>query len=140
MRRVDGEDLADDEPVEQHADRGQMLLDGRPRGRALPDGAIAGIQYRQRLQIGGDVERLDIGQLANAVLLEPGEERTRRRVIGHAGVVVFDRGDEKTEETAGRPITGIGDHRRDGERTAKCRARRLDHRRQVAPAAHGDTL
>ena len=30
MRRVDGENLADDQPVEQHADRGQMLLDGRP--------------------------------------------------------------------------------------------------------------
>src|SRR5204863_9554848 len=27
MRRIDGKDLADDEPVEQHTDRGKMLLD-----------------------------------------------------------------------------------------------------------------
>ena len=26
---IDREDLADDEPVEQHADRGEVLLDGR---------------------------------------------------------------------------------------------------------------
>src|SRR6266850_1825036 len=31
MRRVDGGDLADDEPVEHHADRGQMLVHGRTR-------------------------------------------------------------------------------------------------------------
>jgi hypothetical protein len=29
MGRIGGQDLADDEPVEQHADRGKVLLDGR---------------------------------------------------------------------------------------------------------------
>ena len=43
MRRVDRQHLADDEPVEQHADRRQVLLDGRPRRGALPDRAIAGL-------------------------------------------------------------------------------------------------
>ena len=35
MRRVGGEDLADDQPVEQHADRGEVLFDGRLRGGRL---------------------------------------------------------------------------------------------------------
>ena len=74
MRRINRENLADDEPVEQHADRGQMLLNGRPRGRALLDGGIAGVRHPQRLQIGSDVERLDIGEFAEAVLIEPEEE------------------------------------------------------------------
>ena len=98
MRRVDREDLADDEPVEQHADRSQMLLDGRPCRGALPDGAIAGIRHLQRLQIGGDVKRLDIGELADAVLFEPGEERADGPVIGQARVVVLDLGGKKIEE------------------------------------------
>jgi hypothetical protein len=29
VRRVDGDDLAGDEPVEQHADRGEVLLDSQ---------------------------------------------------------------------------------------------------------------
>jgi hypothetical protein len=89
MRRIDRENLADDEPVEQHADRGQMLLDGRSRGRALLDGAITGVRHPQR-QIGGNVERLDIGELVETVLLEPGEERAHGPVIGHPRVVVLD--------------------------------------------------
>ena len=71
MRRVDGEDLADDEPVEQHADRRQVLLDGRPGGRALSHGAIAGVRHLQRFDIGGDMEGLDIDEPADAVLLAP---------------------------------------------------------------------
>ena len=36
---LDGDDLADDEPVEQHADAGQVLLDGRP-GEAGPSSSM----------------------------------------------------------------------------------------------------
>ena len=66
-------------------------------------------------------------------------------VIGHARVLVADRGGEEFEEAARGMIAGVGDHRRHGERTAqrRCldRRRGLDHRRQVAPlGAHGDTL
>jgi hypothetical protein len=51
------------------------------------------------------------------VLLEPGEERAHGPVIGHAGVVVLDRGGKKIEEPARRAIPGVGDHRRHGKRT-----------------------
>jgi hypothetical protein len=49
---------------------------------------------------------------------------------------------EKIEETARRPIAGVGDHRRHDKRTVqRDRGRGLDHRRQVAPlVAHSDTL
>ena len=43
---VHREDLADDEPVAEHADRGQVLLHGRRRPRVGPD-------------VGGDVKWLD---------------------------------------------------------------------------------
>jgi hypothetical protein len=36
------------------------------------------------------VERLDIGELVETVLLEPGEERAHGPVIGHPRVVVLD--------------------------------------------------
>jgi hypothetical protein len=63
MRRVGGEDLADDEPIEQHANGRQVLLH-----RRLGSGRL------QRLYIGGDMDRLDVGELAELVLLDPGEE------------------------------------------------------------------
>jgi hypothetical protein len=69
---------------------------GRASGAPL-NGAIAGIRYLQRLQ-GGDMERLDIGKLADTVLLEPGKERACRPVIGHARVVGLDRGGEEIEK------------------------------------------
>jgi hypothetical protein len=34
------------------------------------------------------MQRLDIGESADAVLLEPGEERAHGPVIGHVGVVI----------------------------------------------------
>ena len=91
------------------------------------------------------MERLDIVKLVDAVLLEPGEERAHRSVIGHAGIVVVDRGGEKIEETACRAIAGLDDHCRDRERNPqrRCRDRRrgVDHRRHVAAiTAHADTL
>ena len=137
MGRVDGEDLADDEPVEQHANRRQVLFGCRSGRRPLFHRPLAGLGDLQRLKVRGDMERLDIVEFADAVLLEPGEERTDGPVIGHARIVVLDRGGEETEETACRPVTGIGDHRRDDERTAERRDRWLNHRRQLAPiAAH----
>jgi hypothetical protein len=89
------------------------------------------------------VERLDIGELADVVLVEPGEERAHGPVISHAGVVVLDRCHEKFEEAARRPGAGIRDHRWDGQRTVQRRfrncARRVDHSRQLLPiAAHRD--
>ena len=66
--RVGGDDLAGDQPVEQHADGGQVLLDRR----------LLEI-LAERLDVGGDVQRLDVGELADLVVLAPGEEPARRR-------------------------------------------------------------
>jgi hypothetical protein len=89
----------------------------------------------QRLDIGRDMEGLDIGELANPVLIEPGEERAYGPVIGHARVVVLDRGGDKIEEPACCAIAGIGDHRGHDKRTVqrrrRDRRRGLDDRRQV---------
>jgi hypothetical protein len=65
----------------------KVLLDRRFRGLDL-----------QHLQIGGNMERLDIGALANPMLLDPGEEVADGSVIGHARVVIVDRGREKIQE------------------------------------------
>jgi hypothetical protein len=82
VRWVDRRDLADDQPVEQHADRSQVLLDVRPGRRALPYGSITGFGYFERLDVSGDMKRFDIGELAAAVLLEPGGERADGPAIG----------------------------------------------------------
>ena len=54
MRRIGRDDLAGDEPVEQHADRGEVLLDGRLL-EAFPEAT----------DIGRDMHRLDIDQLVD---------------------------------------------------------------------------
>ena len=63
MRGIEGDDLADDEPVGQHADRGQVLLDGRLLMRRA-----------DRFQIRADVERLDLDEIGDAPGVAPGEE------------------------------------------------------------------
>ena len=68
MGRIGRDDLAGDQPVEQHADRGEVLLD-----RRLLE--ILG----HRLDIGGDMQRLDIGDLADRCA-----GRTRRRTAQQA--------------------------------------------------------
>ncbi len=66
--------LAGDQPVEQHANGGEVLLDRRLL-------KILG----HRLDIGGDMQRLDIGDLADLVLVAPGEEPAAGPVIGLVG-------------------------------------------------------
>ena len=58
--RVHVEDVAGHQPVEQHAQRRQVLLDRGRRELAL-----------QLLDERGDVERLHVGELVDAVLLAP---------------------------------------------------------------------
>jgi hypothetical protein len=67
MRWVGRDHLAGNQPVEQHADSGQMLLHRR-LFEILP----------QCLDVGGDMQRLDIGELAKLVVLTPGEEPADR--------------------------------------------------------------
>ena len=80
MSRVDRDHLADDEPVEQHAHRGEVLFDSRLLMRRA-----------DRLEIRADVERLDLDQIGNAMRLAPGEEARAGAAVGGAGVVVLDR-------------------------------------------------
>ena len=61
MGGIDGQNLADHQP----ADGSQVLLD---RGLS--------VRRLQRLYIGSDMNGLDLGQLANVMPLDPGEEGT----------------------------------------------------------------
>jgi hypothetical protein len=44
------------------------------------------------------VQRLDVGDAAELVLVAPGEEPADGPVIGHAGILVADGGGEKFQE------------------------------------------
>ena len=98
MGRVGCDHLAGDQPVEQHADRGQVLLDGRLRHRLT-----------KVLDIGRDVQRLDISDAADPMLVAPAEKIANRPVGRHAGVLVADRGGEELEEPARGLVAGVGD-------------------------------
>ena len=93
------QDLADHQPVEQHADGGQPLLDGRRRKLAS-----------EVLDPGGDVHRFDVKQ-TKAGLVAPIEEFTCGAVIGFAGVRVADVGGEEFDEAAAGMRAARGDHR-----------------------------
>jgi hypothetical protein len=59
--RVNVDDMTCNEPVEQHADRSQMLLDGRLRDLGL-----------KILDEGGDMERLHRREFIDGLAGEPG--------------------------------------------------------------------
>ena len=63
LATIGGDDLAGDQPIDHHADGGQVLLDRRLL-KVLAE----------RFDIGGDVERLDVGELAEFVAIAPVEE------------------------------------------------------------------
>jgi hypothetical protein len=98
MGRIGGDDLTGHQPIEQHPNARQMLFDRRF------------LEIRsKRLDIGRDVQRLDVGQLADLVLLAPGEEPAGGRHVGHACVPVTDGGGEELQEAPRRMLAGIGD-------------------------------
>jgi hypothetical protein len=66
----------------------------------------------QVLDIGRHVQRLDIGDTANAVSVAPGEKIASRPVVSHAGVLVADGGGEKFQEPARGLVAGVDDHAR----------------------------
>ena len=106
MGRIGGDDLAGDQPVEQHADGGEVLLDRR----------LFEI-LAERLDIGGDVQRLDIGDLADLVPVAPGEEPHGGVVIGLPRVLVADGGGEEFQEAARGLVAG----RRRSRAAPRCR-------------------
>src|SRR5665213_1689868 len=94
VRRVGGDDLTGDQPVEQHAYGGEVLLH-----RWLFEAAL------HRFDVGRDVQRLDIGELADLVLVAPVKEPDAGPVIRHARVLVADRRGEEFQEAARRSAT-----------------------------------
>ena len=105
MGGIGCDDLADDQPVEQHADGGEVLLDGR----------LLEV-LAERLDVGRDMHRLDVGELAELVALAPGEEAPAGVEVGRAGVLVVDRDGEEFQEAARRRVAGVGDDRRHDDR------------------------
>jgi len=77
--RVHRHDLAHYKPVEEHADASKLQLDG---GRGDP--------LQQSLHISGDMDRLHIAQMSDAVGLAPGGEFRSRLPVGFPGVGVPD--------------------------------------------------
>jgi hypothetical protein len=98
--RIVRHDLADDQPVEQHADRRELLLDRRRRDLDL-----------QLLYISGDVVRPDRRRRQTAVFA-PGEKPVARSGIGAARVRVADVGGEEFDIAPGGFLAEIGDQRR----------------------------
>jgi hypothetical protein len=81
-----------------------MLLDRR-----------LGEMLLQPLDIGRHVQRLDIDELAELMLVTPSKELEHRPVVGHTGVFVADGGGKEFEEASGGVVAGVGDHRRDAD-------------------------
>ena len=86
--RVHRHDLARHKPVEQMADRGEALFDRRRRSRAA-----------ELLDIGGDMQRLHVGDRRDAGRLAPGQEFPRGDRVGAPGVPVADLGREEFQES-----------------------------------------
>jgi hypothetical protein len=93
--RVDRHDLAGHQPVEQMAQRGQALLDGRGRMFLL-----------LHLDPGGDMQRLHRGDRLHTDALAPRDEVGSGAAVSASGVRVADVGREEFEKAelgAGRP-------------------------------------
>jgi hypothetical protein len=101
-RGVGGHDLAGDEPVEEVAHGGELLLDRRCGERAA-----------LQLNPGRDVEGLDGRELVRAGCLAPDQKVVDRAGVGAAGVRVADRGGEELQVAPCRPLAGSGGEGRD---------------------------
>ena len=115
-------DLPDHQPVEEHADPGQTELD---RGRRNPE--------LQVFDAGGDVNRLDLAQMVDAMRVAPGGEAGRGLRVGLAGVRVPDMGGEELDDAAGGARIGRKERRppaRAGRRDRQ-RGGRMEGSRQV---------
>ena len=83
--------LANDQPVEEHPDRGEQELD---RGR--------GDNFTQALDIGRDMHGTHLAKLVYPVICTPGGKITRRAPVCFSGVSISDLRGEKLEDPFGR--------------------------------------
>ena len=103
--------MADDEPVEEHPERREVLLDGRRRARP-----------GELLDVGRDHHRLDLVEREAPALAPPGEP-AHGREVGEAGVPVPDVGGEELPEAPLGALCGGEERRR--RRVARGRGRAL---------------
>ena len=71
LATIGGDDLAGDQPIDQHADGGQVPLDRR----------LLEI-LTERFDVGGDMQRLDVSDLADLVPVDPSKKP-------HDGMVII---------------------------------------------------
>jgi hypothetical protein len=97
--RIHRHDLAGDQPIEEHADRGQVPLDRRGHARML-------------LNAGGDHNRCNRSEVSNPSLLRPGEKGSSGPHIGHTGVLIANVRREKLQEASACLLAGLCHGRR----------------------------
>jgi hypothetical protein len=100
------DDLADDQPVEQRADGGEVLLDGG-RGQRF----VRALQ--QQLDVAGDMDGLDVFE-RQAAGVAPVEELADGLGVGCAGVLVADVGVSQSSEQK-RTLSPLGAPWSDGQ-------------------------
>ena len=103
--RVDGEDLTGHQPIEAHANGGEVLLHRRLAVGLV--GVLMGLQ-EHLLDISGHMERLDVGQLMQPVLLAPSEKPADGPKICLPGVFVADGGGEELQKPPRGVLAGAG--------------------------------
>ena len=128
MGGIDSDHLADDEPVEQHADRGEVLLDGR----------LLEI-LAERADVSRDMHGLDRNQLVKAFQFAPGEEAPAGVEIGPAGVRVLDGDGEELEEAARSTGASRGDDRRHDHIAAGSEGPTFPDNERISPVAPART-
>ena len=110
-RGVEGQDLADDEPVEEHPERSEVLLDARRRERP-----------GELLDVGRDHHGLELAQ-GEASVLAPLGEAAHGREVGEARVPVPEVGGEELPEAPLRVLGGGEERRRRRVASGRGRAR-----------------
>jgi len=92
MRRVKRQHLARHQPIKQHPDTGEMLLNGRRFAGGL-----------QLFDIACHMHRPHVLDAHDAPALAPAQERAGRLPVGRTGVLIADVDGEEFEEAPGGP-------------------------------------
>ncbi len=109
MGGVGLDSVAGDEPVEEHVDPSQVLLDGR-----------LGVGGLEVLDEGGDHYRLDGPEVGDAAVLTPAEESDGVAKVGPSGVQVLDGDGEVFGEARDGVVAGRGEDGREDDLGGRC--------------------